>query len=272
MNMNSPFVSIIIACYNHELYINECLQSIISEGYQNFEIVIIDDGSTDASTKLIEEWIANNPSVNIQFYTQKNIGLTKTLNKLILKAKGEYLCMLGSDDKLVRGGIQKRINALIENPHKMAIIGDAFVINDKSEIIHNSAIEDLWLGKKSCYLTDADLKQSIINNWSIPGPVLLVNKKIFEIIGMYPENYLAEDLNFYLKVIGLNLLFFIDFNVAEYRVHDLNTCRNPVMKKKLLRSIILSYINNLKYYSLKQKLQMLKITTYNIKQYISIKN
>lgn len=272
MNLNNPLVSIIIACYNHELYIDECLQSIISEGYQNFEIVIIDDGSTDASTKKIEKWIVNNPTVNIQFHTQENIGLTKTLNKLIKKAKGEYLCMLGSDDKLAIGGIQKRINALIENPHKMAIIGDAFVINNKSEIIHNSAIEDLWLGNKSFYLSDQDLKQSIIKNWSIPGPVLLVNKKIYDIIGLYPENYLAEDLNFYLKVIGLNLLIFIDSNVAEYRVHDLNTCRNPILKKKLLKSIIFSYICNLKYYSLKQKFDMLKITAYNIKQYISIKD
>ena len=272
MNLNNPLVSIIISCYNHELYIEECLHSIISEGYQNYEIVLIDDGSTDASTKIIEDWIKKNPTINIQYATQHNIGLTKTLNKLITSAKGDFLCMLASDDKLFKGGIQKRINTLLENPSKLAIIGDAFVINAKSEIIFESAIQDLWLGNKQNYLTDQGLKKSIITNWSIPGPVLLVNKKIYDKIGLYPENYLAEDLNFYLKVIGLNLLIFIDLHVAEYRVHDLNTCRNPVLKKKLLKSIILSYLLNLKYYSFKQKLHMLKLAAYNIKHYVSTKN
>jgi glycosyltransferase involved in cell wall biosynthesis len=151
MNLNNPLVSILIACYNHELYIKECLESILADGYQNFEIILIDDGSTDQSSEIIKEWIVKNPTINIQYESQDNIGLTKTLNKLITIAKGDYLCMLASDDKLVSGGIQKRINGLHENPTKMAIIGDAYVINSKSEIIFNSAIEDLWLGNKQNY-------------------------------------------------------------------------------------------------------------------------
>ena len=164
---------------------------------------------------------------------------------------------MASDDALYPGGILKRVNFLKQHPEKLAVIGDAKVINHKSEIILDSAIEDLYLGNKENLKTDDKLRYSIINEFSIPGPVLLVNKSIYMRIGPYPDIF-AEDIYFYLRAIGLGLLIYLDEPVAYYRKHMDNTGGNSKYAKELNRTFIISYWLNMRYYKGTLKLQLLK--------------
>ena len=78
-----PLVSIIIPCYNHEQYVNYALSSIIEDTYPNIEIVIINDGSTDNSDGIINEWISQHQAkISIKYKNRGNRGLCKTLNEL----------------------------------------------------------------------------------------------------------------------------------------------------------------------------------------------
>ncbi|MDB5248565.1 MAG: glycosyl transferase family 2 [Segetibacter sp.] len=259
-----PLVSVLIPCYNHEKYVDQALNSVVDNSYSNKEIVIIDDGSTDGSYEKIKIWASKNSHlIKVRAFTRENKGLATTLNELIELAAGEFLCLLASDDLLITDSIEKRIAVLLQNPDKLVVIGDAKVINTEGEVIMQSAIEDLYFGKKSNYLTVEGLKYSVINEWSIPGPVILVKKSLYNLIGSYPTNLLAEDLNFYLQVIGRELLIFVDEPVALYRVHDLNTCRHPSNKKRIVSSIIKSYFNNLRYFKGRNKIYLfIKLASY----------
>jgi glycosyltransferase involved in cell wall biosynthesis len=250
-------VTICIPSYNHASYIKNCLDSILQESYSNLEIDILDDGSTDSSVEIIRNWQRDNPNIRLKLEVQENKGLNYTLNKLVSNANGIYICFLSSDDALICNSISKRVEVLKNHPNKLAVIGDSKVINFNNEVIYQSAIEELYNGKKSNYMTDEKLKFSVINEFSIPGSNLLVKKSLYEIIGPYPPIF-AEDINFYLKVIGLDLLIFLDETVNSYRVHENNTGGNPKHSKKISKTFIYSYLNNIKHYNWKYKLIIIR--------------
>lgn len=262
MIMSSTYISdkvtIGIPCYNHQKYIEFCLNSIKAQNFNNKEILIIDDGSTDNSTLEIERWISENPNITTTLIKNKNHGLNFTLNQIVAYCNTEYLCLLASDDALYTNeSISYRVELLKQNPLKLAVIGDAKVIDGENNIILDSAIENLYNGNKDNYTTDEKLQYSIINEFSIPGPVLLVKRELYDKIGLYP-NIFAEDIYFYLRVIGLGLLIFLDKPVSLYRKHQNNTGGNIKYAKQINKTFVFSYLKNIKYYKGKLRLQLLK--------------
>ena len=265
---NERLVSVLIPCFNHEQYVKECLDSIEQNLYKNLEYVIINDGSTDNSHDEILDWINFNPELKVNYINRENRGLSKTLNQLISLANGEYICIIASDDNLTKNSIKLRVDSLESNPAKYVAIGDTFVIDSYGAVLMQSCIEELWKGDKNRYLSDYGLMYSVVKEWSVPGPSMLARKSVYDIIGMYPEDLLCEDLNFYLQVFGRKLAVFVPENVAFYRIHLTNTSRKPELKKELLKSIVRSYLNNIKYYDLRLKLAIIKRILGNLKLYL----
>lgn len=215
-----PLISIIIASYNHEKYVAECLSSILDEDYPEKEIVIINDGSKDKTDEEISSWIENNKDkIQVKYINRENRGLTRTINELIDMAEGEFLVLLASDDKLINNGIKRRYRYLLDNPEKMAVLGDCDVIDTEGNQILSSGFEDLFNSPKKNYINDKKIRREIISNFSVPGPTLMVRKNIYNLIGKYDESLSLEDFDFYLKTVSQNLLGFIDEKVSSYRRH-----------------------------------------------------
>ena len=95
---NSPLVSIIACCYNHEKYVEETLGSIKSQTHGNIELIIIDDFSTDQSVKKISNWIEKNKYSCTFIKNTENLGVVKTLNKALKKCNGKYFSIIACDD------------------------------------------------------------------------------------------------------------------------------------------------------------------------------
>lgn len=93
-----PKVSIIVPVYKTEAYIAECLDSVLAQTYQDFEVICVDDGSPDNSVEIIKEYSKNDP--RISYVRQENAGLSAARNTGIRNAKGEYILPLDSDDML----------------------------------------------------------------------------------------------------------------------------------------------------------------------------
>lgn len=96
--IKTPLVSIIIPCYNVEIYVEECINSVIAQDYENWECIIINDGSMDGTLEIIRR--LESKEIRISVLTQDNMGLSATRNKGIDHAKGEFLFFLDSDDVL----------------------------------------------------------------------------------------------------------------------------------------------------------------------------
>lgn len=227
--LNTPLVSVLVPLYNHEKYIEECLNSIKDEGYSNIELVIHDDCSTDQSFEVAKAWISNNKGVFTKTKIERakaNRGVVGSLNRLIKLSQGEYLVVpLASDDALLPGGIQARLEALDARPDWLAVFGDARAINDKSEELTDSYLFHHFRSIKKNLLSDTKRRMEMIFRWSVPGPVILFRRQAFDPeqgVGPYNESLYLEDRDMYLRLLHNKQLGFIDRAVARYRLHSNN--------------------------------------------------
>ena len=125
--MANSLVSVVIPCYNHEHYIEQAISSVLSQDYPSIELIVIDDGSTDNSPKIIKE--LHDKQQNFTYLSQKNSGLIATLKRGLTRAKGEFFCQLASDDFLPSNSISKRVEKLNANLNSVAVFTDAYSVN-----------------------------------------------------------------------------------------------------------------------------------------------
>lgn len=112
--MNSaPLISVIVPAYNVEKYIKACLDSIINQTYSNFEIIVVNDGSTDQTEEILRSY-QSNPKFRI--YSQKNGGLSAARNRGIKLANGELVCFIDSDDSVKSDYLEKLAAPFFEDP------------------------------------------------------------------------------------------------------------------------------------------------------------
>ena len=243
---NLPLVSIIVPSYNHEKYVLDMLSTILQDDYPNKELIIIDDGSKDKSHDIITKWIDNNHEVlKVVYKSRENRGVCSTFNELVDLSNGKYLIPLPSDDMLVPGSIFERVTVLENNPHKMVIVTDSSVIDENDKVTMDSSIVDYNKGDKSKFLTDDGILLSTLISPQISGPTIIINRDIFNIVGRYKENLIAEDWYFYQRAAAQNLMIFKDSICSKYRVHSRNSS-GATMKKstKMAWTIVLTYWYN----------------------------
>lgn len=252
-----PLVTICIPAYNHEKYIRLALDSVLVDSYSAKEIIIINDGSTDLTHQEIESWIStNSENININYINRENKGICETLNELITLSSGKYLVLLASDDYLLQDSIVKRVEYLELNSNKLAVFGDAIVVNENNEIIYRSALEGLYKVDTAKYFNDSSLRQQIITRWAVPGPVLMVNKDIYKELGVYNVKLMIEDWDFYLRMVSKNLVGFIPAKVSAYRVHEKNFSRKTGVACVMYKQMIKIALYNFSLFTFKAKLEL----------------
>jgi len=244
-----PLVSVLIPLYNHERYIVKCLESIIADGYPCIEIIVVDDGSVDASPDLVREWYNNNShrfQGRFEVTSRENRGLTKTLNELVHKAAGEFLVILASDDYLLPGGIRTRLDYLLTNSGRMAVIGDCIVVDQDGAKIHESGLEGHHRGRKSFLCHETLIDYEIVFHWCVPGPVFMARRELYTLVGFYDETISVEDRDFYLRLAARNLLGFVDYPVAAYRIHTGSFSQDSRRHLSYNQAMLVSVTNNYK--------------------------
>ncbi len=135
----NPLVSIVTPTYNHEKYIIECIQSVQAQSYTNWEMIIINDGSTDNTAELVAEYIKNEPRVRI--YNQENIGifrLGESYNFALSESKGKYISILEGDDLWESDKLELQVEILEENPAIVVAWGKAQTVNGDTKEIYNT--------------------------------------------------------------------------------------------------------------------------------------
>ncbi len=243
----SPLISVIIPAYNHEKYVSETIHSIWNQTYPNLELIVIDDGSTDNTSKIIESLLEKSP-IKMKFIRKKNEGLARTLNQSLQLINGEYFFLLASDDTAKPQAIETLMNG-IKNSSMTNIavaFGDNNYINFESKQVQvNQSRQIAKTEDENKYNTFLDyfftlrprLKnknyflsyESFIDGNYVPSGIL-INKSILLDLNGYDENVLLEDFDFYLKVSKKFSILHIPEVLANYRIHNKNSvfinCKN----------------------------------------------
>ncbi len=117
--MADQLISAIVPVYNVEKYIRECLDAILAQSYSSFEVLLIDDGSTDSSGKICDEYCGRDSRVRV--FHKVNGGLSSARNKGLDEAKGEHICFIDSDDVVATDYLEKLYNAVSADGIDMAL-------------------------------------------------------------------------------------------------------------------------------------------------------
>jgi len=224
-----PLVSVIVSSYNHEQYIEECIQSIVNQTYPNIELIVADDGSKDNTPKRIE---ALQEKYGFNFRKQKNQGLAKTLNSCIARAKGEFIAPFGSDDVMLSERIATQVEYMEGKPEVGVCAGNIEQVDskgnplpkrNKNRSFRRLNFEDIFCAKKD----------------GAPAPTLLFRKDVLLSVGGFDPQVEIEDLLVLLKVTKAG--YFVDVlddTLAKYRVHESNTYKN---RKLMIDSVLKTY-------------------------------
>lgn len=218
-----PLVSILIPAYNHEAFVERCLDSVLEDPYPAKEVVIIDDGSTDKTSERIQAWIdRHGHEVAIEFTQRANKGIAATLNELAARAHGEFLRLGASDDYLLPGGLEAQVRYLAAHPRKGAVIGDSVVVDREGRRLHGSGMADLHHADKRLYATDHGIRRAVITRWAVGGPVALLRRSALETVARWTEGLRIDDWDLFLRLAASDALGFIDVPVCAYRLHGAN--------------------------------------------------
>jgi len=181
---HEPIISVIVPVYNVEKYLDKCIESIIDQTYKNLEILLIDDGSTDNSGKMCDEW--GKKEKRIKVYHKKNGGLSDARNYAILKAKGEYLSFIDSDDWIEKNMYEKLISGCIKNNKDIGCCNRVRVYEQYSK---NETIID----KDEKNVNKNDFLSIIMLNFDTSVCNKIFRKKLFDKIS-FPKGKIYEDI------------------------------------------------------------------------------
>ncbi len=224
-----PLVSIIVPCYNHEQYVRQSIESIYSQTYTNFELIVIDDGSKDGSADIL---LQLSKQYGFYFERQNNMGLARTLNKAISLSKGTYITFLASDDLMLPNKIEVLLNTLSPlDDHYAVVCGNATFINDDGEKIfltkHNknfSTFIDYYTFNRDDIQLDATFGTyaTLLGGNYLPAMSTLFRKNALLSVGLFTEDIPIEDWDIYMKLSKKYSMKYIDTVVALYRWHESN--------------------------------------------------
>ena len=227
-------VSVIIPAYNHEKYITEAINSILTQSCQDFEIIIINDGSTDTT----EQRILSIHDQRIRYISQKNSGAHAALNRGISLAQGEYISILNSDDIYLPKRLETCLNYLEKNTNYSAVMSTVEGIDNsgtpvKLGVTHQvKAWLDWYISALPFFNEDQFYPNAFAKNIMITTSNLFVRRKVFQECGGFKALRYTHDWDMLLRLSKRYQIHLIKEDLLKYRMHSENTVheRDSVLK------------------------------------------
>lgn len=247
---DDALISVLIPAYNHENYIQDTIDSVIRQTYNNIELIILDDGSSDNTLAKIKEYESKCQKRFKRFLysTQKNQGTVKTLNSLLSKAKGEYIAMIASDDMYYDEALELELEELKKDPNISLVTGRSTVINSHGKVCYLNSKQQptesiscaKWIDyndyissiRKVDYLSNKFGRYDDLIKCNYITNGYLIKRSFLDKILPFREEAPLEDYWLMLQLSKISKFKFINKPLCYYRIHDTNTLKNkPLMAK-----------------------------------------
>ena len=219
---NEPLVTISTPCYNHEKYLPDYFEGIISQTYKNIELIIIDDASKDNSKKIIENYL---PKLKKRFARvvyiprKKNIGLVKNCNEGLDLARGKYIIGFASDDIMLPTRVEENVKFLEEHKDYGMVYSDAYIFNDDIDIKKINFDNLKFFSKQQKIYSGNVMNQILVSNFII-GPTTCIRRSTLDKVGKYNEAYFFEDYDMWLKIAEHYKIGYINKKLSLYRENN----------------------------------------------------
>lgn len=209
VKQRDPKISIIIITYNREEYIAEAINSALQQTYKDFEIIVVDDGSTDKTREIVESF----NSLQIRYLYKKNSGISEARNMGVKNARGEYILWLDSDDSLLPNAAKAELAVFNQNPEVDIVYVDHFFMDPAGRVTY------------LCYDYCSDTKEDLIAAAVAKSPIrnlgVMVRKTVYERVGLYdPTLKKAEDHDLWLRALKKAEFKHLALPLAKRRLHQ----------------------------------------------------
>jgi glycosyltransferase involved in cell wall biosynthesis len=172
MELKNPLVSILMPAYNCENFVNQAIDSILNQTYENWELLISDDASTDNTKKIIDTYSDKRIK---RFHNEANLGYLQTWNKIIQLAAGEYITFQDADDYSSLNRVEKLVNTLNKNQ-------DFGLVGSNCKFITDEGLE---VSTTNFHLNHDAIFQNIPFKFNFIGSAIMIRKEVFDQIGGY---------------------------------------------------------------------------------------
>lgn len=241
-----PLVSIMVPSYNHKKYIQECIESIYNCGYQNLQVIVIDDNSSDGSKDLLKS-LQENFGFEL-LLKDTNKGLVDSLNTGLKQIiKGKYYKFVPSDDILIKGAVESAVTFFEDNNDIEVVIGKAIGLDEHSNHFRT------YIPKIKGALS---YKNFLLGKITYNITAVIYRTNIHKKIGYYQEGAISEDIYLSRKLWKHCKISFLDIFISGYRTHGTNTSKDTwLMYQEGLKA--LEELKGDEYYHLKKQREYL---------------
>tara|TARA_R110001583_G_scaffold1542_10_gene12003 strand:- start:18426 stop:19346 length:921 start_codon:yes stop_codon:yes gene_type:complete len=230
-------VSIIMPVYNRQKYLAEAINSALDQTYDNIELIIIDDGSSDTSLDIANDY-ANKYPDKIKTLSQKNAGASTARNKGIESATGDLIAFLDSDDLYEKNKIEEQVKLYKQYPNAGFVYCDYYIVNNKNKI--------LKIVESSEYMTGNIYNKLWLSSFELSGgSVMVTKKKMIEVGGFNIDLAGSENVDLRLKLSLLGPVYYVAKPLCRYRRHDSNiTLESNLMDDCIIKLITMHLGHN----------------------------
>lgn len=235
----SPLISVIMPVYNAEKYLHDAIDSVLKQSYENFEFIIINDGSTDGSANIIKSFLDDQ---RVVYVSRENRGLINTLNEGIQLAKGELIARMDADDISLSERFARQVAFLSE--HK-----DVIVLGTKTILIDADSAQ---IGEFGQWCQHEEIDAALLQGRgaAIVHPSVMMRKQNLLEVGGYSEDFpAAEDIDLWLRLAEKGRIANVPEVYLYYRQHlesvgykkrlqQLKSIQNAVEKAHIRRKVV----------------------------------
>lgn len=217
----NPLISIVLPIYNGEKYMRQSIDSVLAQTFTNWELLIVDDGSTDQTAEIAKEYVSRDSRV-FYYKNPENMRLPKTLNRGFSLARGDYLTWTSDDNYYYPNALETMLQALQQQGREFAF-ASCDVINGDGEIVECIAVND-------------SAKKMIVGSNPV-GACFLYSRVVYETIGEYdPAMTLVEDFDYWQRICAKYDPVCINQTLYAYRWHD--GALTSTMKKEIFQKTL----------------------------------
>jgi len=206
----APRVSAIIPTYNYARYVAAAVESVLSQSFEDLEIVVVDDGSTDDTSDTLRPL-----GTRILYISQAHRGLAAARNLGIRVSRGRYVAFLDSDDLWLPDKVSMQVARLDAEPAVGLVYTEAALFNDESR---TETPHGFWSEHPSGKILSRLLRRNVV-----PSPTPMVRRELFAQVGPFDESLSAcEDWDMWIRIARVSEFAYVDRMLAKYRVHSAN--------------------------------------------------
>lgn len=215
-----PEVSAVMTSYNHGKFVSEAIESVLGQDFDDLELIIVDDASTDTSRQIIQEYAVEDPRVRVILH-ETNCGIAKTVNDGIAAAKGKFLGDIASDDVWKKDKLSKQL-AVLESDEDLVVWTEAEIIDERGQPV-GSTWREFWSGVSA--KQTGDIFHDLLGRWELLIPSTLLYKRAHLGDIRYDEclKY-ANDYKLNLDLASKYTFYYIPEPLTQYRIHGSNVC------------------------------------------------